>query len=50
MPRGLRLRKRIERARENVIAWKPARKDAIKLYRKHESFARVAEFGNTSRQ
>ena len=50
MPRGLRLRKRIERARENVTAWKQARKDAIKEYRKRGSFARVAELGNTSRQ
>lgn len=50
MPRGLRLRKRIERARENVVPWKQARKDAVKEYRKRESFARVAELGNTSRQ
>lgn len=50
MPRGLRLRKRIERARENVVAWKKARKDAIREYRKRGSFARVAELGNTSRQ
>lgn len=50
MPRGLRLRKRIQRARENVVAWKQARKDAIKEYRKRGSFARVAELGNISRQ
>lgn len=50
MPRGLRLRKRIERARENIVPWKQARKDAIKEYRKRGSFARVAELGNTSRQ
>ena len=50
MPRGLRLRKRIERARENVPAGKQARKDAVKEYRKRGSFARVAELGNTSRQ
>lgn len=50
MPRGLRLRKRIQRARENVVAWKQARKDAIKEYRKRGSFARVADLGGTSRQ
>jgi transposase InsO family protein len=50
VPRGLRLRKRIERARENITPWKQARKDAIKEYRKRGSFARVAELGNTSRQ
>lgn len=50
MPRGLRLQKRVERARQKVIGWKKARKDAIKEYRKRGSFARVAELGNTSRQ
>ncbi len=50
MPRGLRLRKRVQRAREKVIPWKKARKDAIKLYRKLGNFAKVARLGGTSRQ